>query len=85
MKIKPLGNYALIKELEESNITKSGIVTSVEKEKSVRGTVEAVGHVEGIKVGDVVLFKKWGGYEVKVDREEMLLIQEEDILAVEEE
>lgn len=92
-KIKPLFDYVLIKPLEEETKTPSGIVLPESaKEKPQIGQVMAVGpgalSDEGkkipmaVKVGQKVMYKKWGGNEVKVNREEWLLVEQKDIMAV---
>lgn len=97
MKIKPLFDYVLVKPLEGETKTPSGIVLpDSAKEKPQVGEIMAVGpgktccsdeeeceHEEMIvKVGQKVLYKKWGGNEVKVGTEEWLLIEQKDIMAV---
>lgn len=87
-KLKPLAGYVVVKREEEASQTKAGIyLTDSAKEKPQRGTVMAVGEgKEGKKaqvmVGQKVLFKKYGPTEVEMDGEEMLLLEEEDILAI---
>jgi len=92
MKIKPLSDHILIEPLEEETKLPSGIVIpDTAKEKPQKGKVLAVGQGKRdekgdripleIKVDDVVLFKKWGGTEVKIEGKELLLVQEDDILA----
>ena len=92
-KIKPLSDYVLIDPVQKDTTTPSGIVIpDTAKEKPQQGKVVAVGpgkrDTEGdrmpmdLKVGDTVMYKKWGGTEVKVEGKEMLLVKEEDILAV---
>jgi len=91
--IKPLFDYVLIKPLKGEEVTPSGIVLpDSAKEKPQVGEVMAVGPGaltdQGkilpmlIKVGQKVLYKKWGGNEVKVDHEEWLLIEQKDVMAV---
>lgn len=92
-KIKPLFDYVLIRPLEGETKTASGIVLpdSV-KEKPQMGEVMAIGtgwhNNDGktfpldVKVGQKVLYKKWGGNEVKVGTEEWLLIEQKEIMAV---
>jgi chaperonin GroES len=92
-KIRPLSDYLLIEPLEKETTLPSGIVIpdSV-KEKPQEGKVIAVGSGKrdedgkripmDVKVGDIVMFKKWGGTDIKFNGKEMLLIKEEDILAV---
>lgn len=91
--IKPLNDYVLIHPLEKETTTPSGIIlTDSAKEKPVEGTIVALGPGKlneknerikpSLKIGDVVMYKKWGGTEIKVEGKEMLLVKEEDILAV---
>ena len=92
-KIKPLGDRVLIKALEREEKTKSGIVLpDTAKEKPQEGRVIAVGSGKmldnGTKValevqaGQKVIFSKYAGTEVKLDGEEMMILNERDILAV---
>jgi len=91
--IKPLFDNVLIKPLEEEAKTPSGIVLpDTAKEKPQIGKVMAVGPGaltdDGkkipmvVKVGQKVMYKKWGGNEVKVGTEEWLLVEQKDILAI---
>jgi chaperonin GroES len=91
--IQPLFDYVLVRPLEQETKTPSGIVLpDTAKEKPQIGEVMAVGpgafDDEGktlpmiVKVGQKVLYKKWGGNEVKVGTEEWLLIEQKDIMAV---
>lgn len=91
MKIKPLRDQVLIEPLEEEKTPSGIVVPESAKEKPQRGKVVAVGPGRkkkgkrislGVKVGDKVIYKKWGGSEVKVKDKEYLLVSEEDILAV---
>jgi len=92
MKIQPLGDKIVLKQLESEEKTKSGIVLpDTAKEKPQEGEVIAVGTgkiIDGkkvpleVKVGDKVLYKKYGPDEVKIDGEEYLILSEEDILAI---
>jgi chaperonin GroES len=92
MKIKPLADYVLIEPIEKEETLPSGIVLpETAKEKPQEGKVIAAGpgRVDdgelikmSVKVGDRVIYKKWGGNEVKVDNKELLLVKEEDVLAV---
>lgn len=75
MNIKPLGDRVLVKPGKEEEMTASGIVLpdTVDKEKKAEGEIIAVGNGEtiaklGLKVGDKILYKKWGGEEVKIGR-----------------
>ena len=94
MTFKPLSNHLFIEPIEEDKTTKSGIVLpdTAEKEKPIRGKVVAVGPGKvsekgeripmSVKVGDVVLFKKYGPDEIEVDRRKYLVGDEDDILAI---
>jgi chaperonin GroES len=94
MNIKPLGDRVIVKPIAEDITTKSGIVLpeTVEKEKAERGEVLAAGPGRlldngalapmSVKVGDKVMFKKYSPDEIKVDNEELLIISEQDILAI---
>ena len=92
-KIKPLGDRVLIKALEREEKTKSGIVLpDTAKEKPQAGRVLAVGSGKTldngtkvaleVQVGQKVIFSKYAGTEVKLDGEEMMILNERDILAV---
>jgi chaperonin GroES len=92
-KIRPLGEKVLIKRLEAEEKTRGGIVLpDTAKEKPQKGKVLAVGDGKlledgtratfQVKVGDTVLFSSYGGTEIKVEGEEMLLMDESEILAV---
>ena len=90
--IKPLAGYALIEPQEAEEVTASGIVLPVTaQEKPAQGKVIAVGgsikhpeHEEKAQfnVGNVVLYKKWGGDEIKIEGKELKLVKFEDIMAV---
>ncbi len=94
MKIKPLNDHIIIKPLEEKETTKGGIILpeTVDKEKPERGEVLAVGPGKllengsraalSVKIGDRVMFKKYGPDEIRVDDQELLVIKEEDIIAI---
>ncbi len=92
MKIRPLGDRVVIKKLEAEETTKSGIVLpGSAKEKPQEAEIVAVGPggvVDGkevkmeVKVGDVVLYSKYSGNEIKVDGEEFIIIKQDDILAI---
>mgnify|MGYP003593724277 FL=1 len=92
-KIKPLGDRVLIKALEREEKTKSGIVLpDTAKEKPQEGRVIAVGSGKmldngtkvalEVQVGQKVIFSKYAGTEVKLDGEEMMILNVRDILAV---
>lgn len=93
-KIKPLFDYILVKPVKQEETTASGIVLpDSAKEKPQMAEIMAVGEgvledgkvVNGsmyLKVGQVVVYKKWGGNEIKVGNEEWMLIKQEDVMAV---
>ena len=92
-KIKPLFDYVLVKPLSAESRTPSGILLpDSAKEKPQIGEIMAIGpgahNNEGklmpilVKVGQKVLYKKWGGNEVKVGSEEWLLIEQKDVMAI---
>ena len=93
LNIKPLFDNVLIKPLEAEAKTLSGIILpDSAKEKPQIGLVMAVGlgkigpkgekHPVVVKVGQKVMYKKWGGSEVKVGPEEWTMVSQEDILAI---
>ena len=93
MAIKPLADRILVKPLAREEMTKGGIyLPDTVKDKPQEGTVIAVGtgkrNEKGdlipmeVKVGDVVIYSKYGGTEIKEDGEEMMILRESDILAI---
>ncbi|HEY4496684.1 MAG TPA: co-chaperone GroES [Candidatus Paceibacterota bacterium] len=94
MTIKPLSNHIFLESQEEEKITKSGIVIpdTVEKERPIQGRVFAVGPGKldnngrlmpiSVKVGDLVLFKKYGLDEIEIENKKYLVGDEDDILAI---
>lgn len=94
MNLKPLRDRIVIKAMEVEEITKSGIVIpdTAKKERPQEGEVVAVGPGKmddagktipvAVKVGDKVIYSKYGGVEVKVDDQEYLIMREDDILAI---
>lgn len=86
VKITPLGENVLIKPVEIATKTDSGIFIpdSSSNEKPQQGTVEAVGDSEkiGVKKGQVVIYKKFGGEEVKFGGEEFVVVKFDEIIAV---
>ncbi len=91
--LKPLGNRVIVEPLEQEDITAGGIVLpETAKEKPQRGTVLAVGPGErdedgkyipmDVKTGDVVLFAKYSGTEIKLDGKKLLILRESDLLAI---
>ncbi len=92
MKLKPLGDRLIVKAIEEEETTASGIVLpDTAKEKPQRGKVIAVGDGKfgddneriplDVSEGDEVLYSKYGGTEIKVDGEDLLVLRESDVLA----
>jgi chaperonin GroES len=92
-KIKPLSDYLLIEPISSETKLPSGIVIpDTAKEKPQEGKVVAVGPGKRdesgnivplqVKKDNVVMYKKWGGTEVKAEGKELLLVREEDILAI---
>jgi chaperonin GroES len=93
MKIRPLHDRVIVKRLEEERTSAGGIIIpDSATEKPIQGKVLAVGKGKilengtvrplDLKIGDKVLFGKYGGTEVKVDGEDLLVMREEDIMAV---
>ena len=85
MIIKPLGERVLIKQTEQEEVTKSGIVLpgTASKEKPIIGEVLAVGRkIEEVKVGDKVIFEKYSGTEVKDGDESYLILEKDNVLAI---
>jgi len=93
MKIRPLHDRVIVKRLEEERTSPGGIVIpDTAAEKPVQGKVVAVGKGKiledgavralDVKVGDKILFGKYSGTEVKVDGDELIVMREEDVMAV---
>ena len=93
MKIRPLHDRVIVKRKEEERTSPGGIVIpDTAAEKPIRGEITAVGPGKilddgsvrklDVKVGDEVLFGKYSGTEVKVDGDDLLVLREEDIMAV---
>jgi chaperonin GroES len=93
MKLRPLHDRVIVKRMEEERLSAGGIVIpDSATEKPIRGEVLAVGNGKildngeqrglDVKAGDKVLFGKYSGTEVKVDGEELLVMREDDIMAV---
>ena len=93
MNLRPLHDRVIVKRMEEERVSSGGIVIpDSATEKPIRGEVVAVGNGKilengdkrdlDVKAGDKVLFGKYSGTEVKVDGEELLVMREEDIMAV---
>ena len=92
MKLRPLGDKVVLKQLEAEETTKSGIILSTKaQEKPQEAEVIAVGPggiVDGkevamqVKKGDKVIYSKYAGTEVKLDGEEFIVVRQSDIIAV---
>ncbi len=92
MKLKPLGDKVVLKQLEAEETTKSGIVLPGQaKEKPQQAEVIAVGPggvIDGkeitmqVKVGDKVIYSKYSGTEVKLGEEEFIVVKQNDIVAI---
>jgi chaperonin GroES len=93
LNIQPLGDRLVVKPLEDEEVTPSGIVLpETAKEKPQKGEVLAVGpgarDDEGkriemdVSVGDEILFAKYGGTEIKLNGDKLLILRESDVLAV---
>jgi len=93
MKVRPLQDRLLVRRVEEQEKTKGGIIIpDTAKEKPVEGEVVAVGNgaigqdgkvrTLDVKKGDRVLFGKYSGNEIKLDGNELIIMREDDILAI---
>ncbi len=94
MTLKPLGDHLVVKPVREDQATKAGIILpdTVDKEKPEKGKVISLGQGKlldngtrapmSVKVGDTVLFKKYSPDEIKIEKEEYLIISESDVLAI---
>lgn len=84
MNFQPLGKRVLVERVEETKTTASGIIIPDNaKEKPLSGEVKAIGNeVEGIKVGDKVVFAKYGGTEITLDNKSYLVLNIDDVLGV---
>ncbi len=92
VKLQPLADRLVVKPTEREEVTKGGIVLpDTVKEKPQEGEVLAVGPgrlsddgkriAMEVKVGDIVLYAKYGGTEIKIEDEEVIILRESDILA----
>ena len=93
MKVRPLYDRVIVRRVAEEEKTKGGIIIpDTAKEKPIEGKVIAVGNGKvledgkvrklDVKAGDIVLFGKYSGTEVKIDGEDALILREDDILGV---
>ncbi|HEY4693631.1 MAG TPA: co-chaperone GroES [Bellilinea sp.] len=91
--LKPLGSRVVVEPLEQEEVTAGGIVLpETAKEKPQKGVVLSVGpgdrNEDGeritmdVKVGDTVLYAKYGGTEIKIDGKKLLILRESDLLAI---
>ena len=93
MKVRPLHDRMVVRRIEEKETAKGGIIIpDTAKEKPMQGKVLAVGNGRvlengkklplDVKVGDRILFGKYSGTEIKIDGEEVLVVREDEVLAV---
>lgn len=93
MNIRPLHDRVVVQRMEEERTSAGGIVIpDSATEKPIRGEIKAIGNGKvtdagevralDVKVGDTVLFGKYSGTEIKIDGEELLVMREDDIMAV---
>jgi len=93
MNVRPLHDRVLVERVEQEHKTASGIIIpDTAQEKPVEGKVVAVGkggkdeqgkvHPLDVKVGDKIIFAKWGGTEIKIHGKDYLIMKESDILAI---
>ena len=93
MKVRPLHDRLLVRRIEEKETARGGIIIpDTAKEKPMKGKVLAVGNGRvlengkkvalDVKVGDKILFGKYSGTEIKIDGEEVLIVREDEVLAI---
>jgi len=93
LKLRPLGDRVVVEPMEQEERTESGLfIPETAKEKPQRGKIIAIGDGRrdddgnripmDVKVGETILFAKYGGTEVKLDNQKLLILKESDILAV---
>jgi chaperonin GroES len=93
MKVRPLHDRLLVRRIEEKDMARGGIVIpDTAKEKPMEGKVLAVGSGRvlengkrlalDVKVGDRILFGKYSGNEIKIEGEEVLIVREDEVLAI---
>ncbi len=93
LNLKPLGGRVVVEPVEQEEVTAGGIVLpETAKEKPQKGKVLSVGPGDrddkgnriamDVSVGDVVLFAKYGGTEIKIDGKKLLILRESDLLAI---
>ncbi len=92
IKLEPLADRLVVKAIQKEEVTRGGIVLpDTAKEKPQEGEVLAVGPgrvsddgtriAMDVKVGDIIIYAKYGGTEVKIDGEELIILRESDVLA----
>ncbi len=92
VKLEPLADRLVVRPIEKEEVTKGGIfIPDTAKEKSQEGKVLAVGPgrlsedgkriAMDVKVGDIVIYAKYGGTDIKIEGEELIILRESDILA----
>lgn len=92
VKLQPLADRLVVKPIEREEVTKGGIVLpDTAREKPQEGEVVAVGPgrlsedgkriTMDVKVGDIVIYAKYGGTDIKIEDEELIILRESDILA----
>jgi chaperonin GroES len=93
MKVRPLHDRLLVRRIEEKEMARGGIIIpDTAKEKPMEGTVLAAGNGKilengtkvalDVKVGDRVLFGKYSGSEIEIDGEKVLIVREDEVLAI---
>ena len=93
MKVRPLHDRLLVRRIEEKETARGGIIIpDTAKEKPMEGKVLAVGNGRvlengktlalDVKVGDRILFGKYSGNEIKIDGEEVVIVREDEVLAI---
>jgi len=93
LKLQPLADRLVVKPIEREEVTKGGIVLpDTAREKPQEGEVLAVGPgrlsedgkriAMDVRVGDIVIYAKYGGTEIKIEDEELVILRESDILAI---
>ena len=92
MKIRPLQDRILVQPIKDKEVRKSGIIIPDSAQEPIEGRVKAVGAGKvgddgkrvalDVKVGDKVLYSKYGGTEIKIEGDDFLLMREDDILGI---
>ena len=93
MKFKPLNNKLLLKTIKSNNKTNKGIILPYTlKERQIKGKVIAIGSGKKndkgesipleVKIGDIIIYQKWSGTNIKINEEEFLIIKETEVLGI---